>query len=154
MEEEAQKFLEAEETAEKLVQSLEELHTEATAYDIALKELNGVRQDLVGLIDSTKQLASGSHEAIKTIRELGTPEILDRITSMQKTTSEEITTQFSDIQGNFNENIKSQFSDIQNKFSEELSAKTNALGTLKTLVTIAVVGSIGAIIVGVISLLK
>ena len=154
MEQEVQKFLDAEETAEKLVRSLEELHTEATAYDTALKELSDVRQDLVNLIESTKQLATGSYEAIKTMRELGTPEILDRLTDMQKNTSKELTTQVADIKSKVSEELEKQFSDIQSNFNKELTTKTSALSSLKALLIVTLASSVGALAVGIVALLR
>ena len=124
MEQEALKFLQAEETAEKLVHTLKELHTEATSYNTATKELDVVRQGLLGLIESTEKVVNSSHEAIKVLREIGAPEILGRLTEMET------------------------------KLSGELAAQSKNLNKLKTLVIVTLVSSVGAIIVGVVALLQ
>jgi hypothetical protein len=124
MEQEAQKFLEAEETAEKFVQTLKQLHTEATSYQTATKELDAVRQRLLGLIESTEKVASGSYEVIKILKEVGGPEILDRITN------------------------------VENKVSEESTNQSKNLKNLKILIILTLTSSIIAITVGIIALLK
>jgi hypothetical protein len=124
VEQEALKFLQAEETAEKLVHTLKELHTEATSYSTATKELDVVRQGLLGLIESTEKVVNSSHEAIKILREIGAPEILGRLTEMET------------------------------ELSGELAAQSKNLNKLKTLVIVTLVSSVGAIIVGVVALLQ
>ncbi len=124
MEKEVQKFIEAEETAEKLVQTLKQLHTEATSYKTATKELYAVRQRLIGLIDSTEKIAIDSHEVVKILTEIGGPEILNRLNN------------------------------IKNKSNEEFAKQAKGLGKLKTLLIIALSSSVTAVIIGLITLLK
>lgn len=124
MEKEVQKFLEAEKTAEKLVQTLKQLHTEATSYKTATKELDAVRQRLIGLIDSTEKIAHDSHEVIKILTEIGGPEILKKLQN------------------------------IENKSTEEFSKQSKGLEKLKTLLIIALASSVTAVIIGLITLLK
>lgn len=90
MEKEAQKFLEAEEVAVKLVETLKQLHTEATSYQTATKELDTVRQRLLNLIESTERIVGGSHEVIKILKEIGGPEILNRLTKIGNISTEEL----------------------------------------------------------------
>lgn len=83
MENETQKFLEAEETAKKLVHTLEQLHTEATSYQAATGELESVRKRLVEFIESTGQIVKDSHRSIKLLTEMGGPEILSRLNRLR-----------------------------------------------------------------------
>jgi len=124
MEKEAQKFLEAEETAEKFVQTLKQLHTEAASYQTATKELDIVRQRLIGLIEATEKIAKDSHEIIKVLKEIGGPEILSRITK------------------------------VENKVSEESANQSKSLKNLRILIIMTLTSSIIAIIVGIIALLR
>jgi len=124
MEQEVQKFLEAEQTAEKLVQTLKQLHTDATSYKTATKELNAVRQRLLSLIESTEKVANGSHEVIKVLKEIGGPEILNRLTK------------------------------LEDKSSEEFAEQSRSVEKLKTLIIVTLTSSIIAIIVGIIALLR
>jgi superfamily I DNA and/or RNA helicase len=123
MEEEAQKFLEAEETAQNLVKTLKQLHIEATSYQTATKELDIVRQRLIGLIESTEKIASGSYEIIKILKEIGGPEILSRLTK------------------------------LENKVSEESTKQSKSLQNLKIFIIVTLISSVIAIIVGIIALL-
>ena len=124
MEQEVQKFLEAEQTAEKVVQTLKQLHTEATSYKPATKELNVVRQRLLNLIESTEKVANGSYEVIKVLKEIGGPEILNRLTK------------------------------LEDKLSEEFAEQSRSVEKLKTLIIVTLTSSIIAIIVGIIALLR
>jgi len=123
MEEGAQKFLKAEETAENLVKTLKQLHTEAESYQAAGKELDAVRKRLLELIQSTQDVAKGSYEIISLLKEIGGPEILNRINQMEKKSRDQYLVQNSKLRG------------------------------LKVLISITLVSSIIAIVVGVVSLL-
>ena len=124
MEKEVQEFLEAEETAEKLVQTLKKLHTEATSYQTATKELDTVRQRLINLIESTEKVVNGSHEVVKILKEIGGPEILNRL-------------------------IK-----LEDESSREFAKQSKSLEKLKTLIIVAITSSIIAIVIGIIALLR
>jgi len=124
MEKEAAKFLQAEEVAVKLVETLKQLHTEATSYQTATKELNAVRQRLLKLIESTEKIAASSHEVVKILKEIGGPEILNRL------------------------------SKIENKLTEEFNNQSKSLDKLKTLIIVTLASSITAIIIGIIALLR
>jgi hypothetical protein len=124
MEQNVQKFLEAEETAEKLVQTLKQLHTEATSYHTATEELDTVRQQLLSLIESTEKVVNGSHEVVGILKEIGGPEILNRLTK------------------------------IENRSSEEFAEQSKRLRKLKTLIIVTLTSSITAIIIGIIALLR
>jgi len=124
MEKEAEKFLQAEETAVKLVETLKQLHTEATSYQTATKELDTVRKRLLNLIESTERVASGSHEVIKILKEIGGPEILNRLAK------------------------------LENKSTEEFAKQSKDMEKLKTLIIATLASSITAIIIGIIALLR
>jgi len=124
MEKEAEKFLQAEETAVKLVETLKQLHTEATSYQTATKELDAVRQRLIELIESTEKIASDSHEIIRTLKEIGGPEILNRITK------------------------------VGDKINEEFVKQSKAMDKLKVLIIVTLASSIIAVITGLLALLR
>ncbi len=124
MEKEAEKFLQAEETAVKLVETLKQLHTEITSYKTATKELDAVRQRLIGLIESTEGVVIGSHEIIKILKEIGGPVILNRLTK------------------------------VEDKVGEEFAKQSEAMDKLKTLILVTLASSITAVIIGIIALLK
>ena len=88
MEKEAQRFLEAEETAKKLVDTLSILHTEASSYQTATKELDTVRNYLADLIESTKDIVKRSHEVVNILKEIGGPEILGRLKRLEEESKE------------------------------------------------------------------
>lgn len=124
MEKEAEKFLQAEETAVKLVETLKQLHTEATSYQTATKELDTVRQRLLNLIESTERIASGSHEVIMILKEIGGPEILNRLAK------------------------------LENKSIEEFAKQSKGMNKLKILIIVTLASSITAVGIGVSALLR
>lgn len=124
MEKEAEKFLQAEETAVKIVETLKQLHTEATSYQTARKELDTVRQQLLNLIESTETVVNNSYEVIKVLKEIGGAEILNRLTK------------------------------IENKSTEEFANQSKYMDKLKTLIIVTIASSITAIIIGIIALLR
>ncbi|HPB48509.1 MAG TPA: hypothetical protein PLX16_07835, partial [Exilispira sp.] len=71
MAQDAEKFLEAEETAIKLVENLKELHFEANSYKNAKMELDEARQKLINLIESTGKVTESSYEIIKMLKDIG-----------------------------------------------------------------------------------
>lgn len=84
MEKEAASFLEAEETAQKLVETLRKLQTEAASYGTAAKELNDVKLELLNLIESTKNGVERSQAIIKLLGEIGGPEIINRLARLEE----------------------------------------------------------------------
>lgn len=124
METETQKFMEAEETAEKLVHTLQALHSEATSYQTATKELDTVRQQLLELIESTEKVLIDSHESIKVLKDIGGPEILSKLEQIEA-------------------NSTQQFASQSKRFDK-----------LNMIVLLALACSIGALVVGVLAFLK
>ena len=84
MEKEAASFLEAEETAQKLVETLRKLQTEAASYSTAAKELNEVKLELLNLIESTKNGVERSQAIIKLLGDIGGPEIINRLARLEE----------------------------------------------------------------------
>ena len=124
MEKGAEKFLQAEETAVRLVETLKQLHAEATSYQTATKELDTVRQRLLNLIESTEKVVSVSHEIVTILKEIGGPEILNRLTK------------------------------VKDKVSEEFVKQSKSLQKLKTLIIVTLASSVIAIIIGIIAFLR
>ncbi len=83
MEKDVKNFLQAEESAEKLIQTLEKLQTEAKSYQGATNELGIARDKLLELIESTKDVVNNSYEVIKTLKDIGGPEIFERFTKLE-----------------------------------------------------------------------
>lgn len=124
METETQKFLEAEETAMKLISTLQKLNTEATSYQTATHELDTVRKRLVGLVEATQNIAKESHEVVKTLRNIGGPAILNRLAQVEK------------------------------RITEDSSSQAKAIARLNVLVALTLAGTVGAIVVYVIALVR
>lgn len=79
MSQEAERFLQAEESAQVLLETLSSLQQEAVSYKTSTKELDAVRQRLVELINSIQAVANDTHEVVKLIKVIGGPEILERV---------------------------------------------------------------------------
>jgi hypothetical protein len=124
MVEQAARFLTAEETAQRLVESLKKLHQEATSYHTSTKELELVRQKLVQLIESIREISKDSHEAIKIIASIGGPEILESLDSLSLS------------QG------------------DEFSGHKHILGQLKMIILVTLGISFLSLIIGIISFFK
>jgi|LSQX01.1.fsa_nt_gb hypothetical protein len=123
MEKEAQNFLKAEETAVKLVETLKQLHTEATSYQTATQELNIVRGELLQLIESIEKTAVGSYDIIKLLREIGGPEILSRLIN------------------------------IENILAKEFNKQKSFMDKIKRLITITIIISIVTLVLDIVILL-
>jgi len=124
MDEEVKKFLEAVEISEKLLEDLKKLHTAATSYQTAREELNLVREKIINLIESVNKLVNDSHEIIKILKEIGMPEVMDKLKKMEERLLEEF--------------------DKQGKY----------INKLKTFIIMTFASSIIAVIMGVIKFLK
>ncbi|NPV10467.1 MAG: hypothetical protein HPY57_01575 [Ignavibacteria bacterium] len=124
MEKEAEKFLKAEEIAEKLVETLKELHTAATSYNNATQELVNISQRFLNLIESIQKVANDICEVIKILKEISGPNILGSIGK------------------------------LESKMNEEFNNQLNAINKLKIIIIITLASSITAVIVGLIALLR
>ena len=124
MEKETQEFLKAEEAAGKLVQTLEKLQAEGASYQTASEELDKVRNRLVNLIQSTEEVVKGSHEIVGVLKEIGGPEILDRLTRLKE------------------------------QRAQEFAMHSRDLRILNRLVMIAIAGSMAGVVLGIMALVR
>ncbi len=178
MEKEAQKFLEAEEKAHQLVDTLNKLLEEAGSYKTAREELDNVRQRLTNLIDSIEKVAKDSYEIVILLKEIGGPEILGGILELKNLIIEGFVMQsenLKEVENKMNqefdkqsknlkeaENKMNQGFDKQSKNLEEVENKINQgfdkqsenLKSLRIFIILTFTSSLIAIIVGIIALLK
>ena len=127
MEKEAEKFLKAEETANKLVETLKQLHKEANSYQTATKQLDDVRQKLLSLIESSEKVVNGSHEVIKILKEIGGPEILNKIGEVKDKIDEELSKGVGELK---NETLR-RIGKVEDKIGKESSKLSKGVGELK-----------------------
>lgn len=71
-----EKFLSAEENAERLVEVLTALQKEISSYQTATMELDQVREGLLQFVRTASQVAEGMNTAVELLRSIGGPEIL------------------------------------------------------------------------------
>jgi len=76
---ESGKFLQAEESVEKLLGALKKLYDEAESYNTSKESLDQVREKLVDFIASSDDMVKDTSEIIKIIKSIGGPEILSRL---------------------------------------------------------------------------
>jgi gas vesicle protein len=140
MDPENQKFLEAEQSAENLVNTLRQLHAEGVSYQTATRELDAVRTQLVTLIEKMQLIANGSLEAVKTLRDIGGPEILRRITQLEEKIerAQQMATK--------------QVSQIEGKIAQESATHSKRLERLTILMILTLVCAAGALIIGAVTL--
>ena len=74
-----EKFLQAERSAEQLVNALNELKKETISYKTSKEELEKVGQRLILLIDKFEAIAKDTSETIITVKSIGGPEILKSV---------------------------------------------------------------------------
>ena len=89
MTQEGERFLQAEQSAQDVLNALSKLKEEAVSYKNGTKELATARESLVKLIDSILAIAKDTHEIVKLIKAIGGPEILRSIDSVSKRLHEE-----------------------------------------------------------------
>lgn len=132
---EVEEFLKAEKTANELVETLEKLRSETISYQTAKNELDIVRQKLSDFVVKIGELATGSLEIIKTLKDIGCPKIIEKINQIETT---------------FSEKLNSLDKNFQNKFSLQGSIIKKAY----FLILISVLISLLSIILSIISLIK
>jgi hypothetical protein len=76
---ELDKFLSAEAAVVKLLAETERLHAETKGYADARGSLTQVRNDLVSFLEASRSLSERAQAAIAGLKEIGTPEILERM---------------------------------------------------------------------------
>ncbi|HRR97068.1 MAG TPA: hypothetical protein P5542_00005, partial [Candidatus Syntrophosphaera sp.] len=111
---------------------------EATSYQSATQELETVRQHLIGLIESTENIANVSYEIINTLKQIGTMEILNRLEKLRlnlnqatdsiNENSQEIITLIKD---NIEPEILNRIEELENKTMEKLAEQDNVIIHLK-----------------------
>lgn len=150
MAQDAEKFLEAEETAIKLVENLKELHFEANSYKNAKMELDEARQKLINLIESTEKVTESSYEIIKMLKDIGGPEILTRINNMNEVIADATRSLNNDI-NNYKIDTSEKI-DLLEKKMDEIDAKNNIMMQKMTkLILITLISSIAGIVIGVLN---
>ena len=77
-----QKFLEAEESATKVLQALEALRDEADRHLTSAQQLDEARTGLTELIGVVQEAAQGTFDTIQMLKSIGGPEILAQIDSL------------------------------------------------------------------------
>ena len=137
MEKDVEKFLQAEESAEKLIQTLEKLQTEAKSYQDATNELGIARDKLLELIESTKDVVSNSYEVIKTLKDIGGPEIFERFTNLESKLHGSAKT--------IEDNLDEKFNKIENKLEEAFNKQSSRIKNLKVFIIILLLISLATI---------
>jgi len=84
MDENANKFLEAEKTAEQLVKRLKELQSEAENYKHATGNLEEIKEKLIELINSTKKVINDDKKVIEILNEIGGEDLLNRLKNIEQ----------------------------------------------------------------------
>ncbi len=79
-----ERFLEAEQSAQQLLNTLEVLKEEAGSYQTSKKELDAARLHLVSLIEAMQVVAKDTKEVVQILLKIGSPEILRLIDSVSK----------------------------------------------------------------------
>lgn len=137
MEKDVEKFLQAEESAEKLIQTLEKLQTEAKSYQGATSELGIARDKLLELIEATKDVVSNSYEVIKILKDIGGPEIFERFTKVENKLNED--------SKNMENSLDERFTKIENKLEETSNKQSSRIKNLKIFVLILLLISLATI---------
>lgn len=132
-----EKFLQAEESAEKLIQTLEKLQTEAKSYQGATSELGIARDKLLELIEATKDVVSNSYEVIKILKDIGGPEIFERFTKVENKLNED--------SKNMENSLDERFTKIENKLEETSNKQSSRIKNLKIFVLILLLISLATI---------
>ena len=152
MEKDIENFLHAEESAEKLIQTLERLQTEAKSYQGATNEIGIARDKLLELIGSTKDVVNNSYEVIKTLKGIGGPEIFERFNKIENKLNEvsekiegNLNEKFTTVENKLNEGLKK----TESKIEESSNQQSSRIKSLKFFVIITLLISL-AIIAGLI----
>lgn len=80
-----QEITKLQEQAQELVTNLDELYKQVGSYQTAKGELQKASSQLLTLVESTKQLSEESHEIIKTINQIGSAKILEKLSGISQT---------------------------------------------------------------------
>lgn len=122
MDNEVKIFLQAEKTAVEIAETLKKLRSETESYQDTQRNLSAVRKDLTHLIQSTEGAVKGSQEVISMLKEIGGPEIFQKL------------------------------DDLKNFTSEMLQQQTGKISKLKTFVVITFSASLIAVIIEILNI--
>lgn len=82
-EDSAARFLELENSASRLLDELEQLRRETSNYEQASTSLESVEQNVRGLATSLGSVTEQLHSLVTGLRDVGMPELLDRMNAME-----------------------------------------------------------------------
>lgn len=150
MAQDAEKFLQAEETAVKLVENLKELHFEANSYKNAKMELDEARQKLISLIESTGKVTESSYEIIKMLKDIGGPEILTRINNMNEVIADATRSLNNDI-NNYKIDTSEKIDLLEKKIDKINTDNNIVMQKMNKLILITLISSIVGIVIGVLN---
>lgn len=139
---ETQSFVEAEKAASELVEALSALRQEAISYQTAAGNLDAVRANLVALIDTTAELAKGTHKSVESLVQIGGPQILSSIDGV----SEKVTAQ--------TDSINARIGELAKTTSTQAESVTKTIAGLRALLLCTLGVSILALIVGILAFIK
>jgi hypothetical protein len=131
MNDEVRKFLDAEKNAEKLVESLKRIISEASSYQTAKEELEGTNKNLLELMKSIDKVANSSYEVIETLKEIGSQEILIKLSK-----------------------IEDEIKEGNNQVGLEQTKQSKSLEGIKKLILFTLFSSILAIMISIVALLR
>lgn len=94
MENHREKFIKAEERANRLADQLQELKNEAESYQQASAALGSSKDRLLDLIDTIETVVEEERNLIEALEKIGLQEILDRITKSEESIQSEVKSQF------------------------------------------------------------
>lgn len=86
MAQESDPFLQAEQRARDLVETLEQLTEEVQSYQTATGDLHEARDAVAHLTTSMQPIAEATHDLLKTARSVGGPAIMDAVASLSQRT--------------------------------------------------------------------
>ena len=133
----AENFLKAEETANNLLKTLEKLKNEAKSYQYATNEIALARNELIGLIDSIRDISKSSYEVIELLKKIGSTEIFERINGMERELINSTT--------NINNNLNEKLSKLENILEEVKKKQSSSLNKITILIVILLIISLATI---------
>ena len=145
MTKETERFLEAEQAAEELVEALKKLHDEAVSYKTSTSQLEAVRAKLVTFIEASQRISQDTKTAVELLKSIGGPAIFDSLSKLDIKVVEVGT----DVKS-----TSKTLEQIIETISSELKANSERLVKLQKLVITTVGISFVVLIVGIILLIK
>lgn len=133
----AENFLKAEETANNLLKTLEKFKNEAKSYQYATNEIALARNELIGLIDSIRDISKSSYEVIELLKKIGSTEIFERINGMERELINSTT--------NINNNLNEKLSKLENILEEVKKKQSSSLNKITILIVILLIISLATI---------